>query len=114
MDIIVVFYMKYVWICDSMKAVVLYIGILANSIILILNRKNTYRLCIVFNLCRNSLQGLENSIGDIKRMRESIFNRSKVVESEIHSVMQKHRAALDQRERDLVRRVEQIRLVRIN
>ncbi|CAK8685144.1 unnamed protein product [Clavelina lepadiformis] len=59
---------------------------------------------------KNSLQGLENSIGDIKRMRESIFNRSKVVESEIHSVMQKHRAALDQRERDLVRRVEQIRL----
>lgn len=60
---------------------------------------------------RNNYQVMDKNIQIIQQMAERISGRSKLVKSEIHATVQKHVIALEQREQELIGKVEQIRQV---
>ena len=54
---------------------------------------------------------LEGTLGEVRRTIDRVVNKSQMVQSEIRSVIQKHIRALQQREMELISKVDQVKTV---
>ncbi|XP_002129130.2 E3 ubiquitin-protein ligase TRIM71 [Ciona intestinalis] len=61
---------------------------------------------------KNDLRSLEKSILDIQLLIDRVIGRSKLVVTDVHSMTHKHMMALEQRERDLIEKIEKIKLAK--
>lgn len=75
-----------------------------------LNTEATFRKLVSESL--NELKSMEESLSRVQNMKDLVEIRCKSILAEVRTTMKRHMAALEEREREVIRRVEQIRMVK--
>jgi len=75
-----------------------------------LNAEATFRKLMSESL--NELKSMEEALSKVQTMKDLVEIRCKSILAEVRTTMKRHMAALEEREREVLRRVEQIRMVK--
>ena len=75
-----------------------------------LNTEATLRKLV--SECFNELKSMEEALSRVQTMKDLVEIRCKNILAEVRTTMKRHMSALEEREREVLRRVEQIRLVK--
>ncbi|XP_065064507.1 E3 ubiquitin-protein ligase TRIM71-like [Rhopilema esculentum] len=74
------------------------------------NSDNKYRTLVTE--VKNEAKTMEEALKNVQMMKDSVEIRCKSILAEVRNTMKRHMAALEEREREVLRRVEQIRQVK--